>query len=92
MKNTIFGLIALTAMAFLLAGCPEAVVTYDTLAVVGWFSYPTIYLTDGSSNFSNPNSPVTGTDKTNATVTVTNDTTGVSTTAAYVAASPHGYY
>lgn len=51
--------------------------------VDGHYSWPVIYLTDGGSNFSNPNNPVTGNPITNATVTVSNETTGISRVASY---------
>ena len=94
--SLVTGLILLISVIFSVTGCvtpglEEAVLDYIDY-ILGFYSYPTIYITDGGSNFSNPYDPVTGTNITNATVTVSNETTGVSTTAAYVAASPRGYY
>lgn len=77
--------------SLVLYGCMQAVSTPGGYVYVeGWFSYPVIYLTDGGSNFSNPNSPVTGTALSNATVIVSNETTGVSTPAVWNASN--GYY
>lgn len=51
--------------------------------VYGYFSWPTIYITDTASTYTNPISPASGNPITNATVIVSNETTGVSTFAAY---------
>jgi len=75
----------------LIAGCEVVVAPQgEVYIIIGWFSFPVIYITDGSANFSNPWNPVTGTSVTNATVIVSNETTGVTREAVYSAAN--GYY
>lgn len=67
-------------------GCEIVRTSSGEYIIVGFFSFPTVYVTkDGSANFKSASDPVTGTDIKDAVVTVTNTTTGVSTTAAYTA-------
>ncbi len=60
--------------------------------ILWYFSHPYVFVTDGAANFSNPNDPVTGTDITGATVTLTNDTTGVSSSTAYTTGTVRNSY
>ncbi|MEA3494019.1 MAG: hypothetical protein U9R38_06500 [Candidatus Margulisiibacteriota bacterium] len=64
------------------------------ISVLGEFSYPNIYVTDGDVDFSNYSEPINGNDVSDAIVTVSNETTGVSTVLAWRAGNPmqHGYY
>lgn len=79
-------LILISLLAFSTIGCQGTTAEEEALVllyVMGFFSYPSIYLSDGTSNISDPNNPITGTPVTNATVVVSNETTGVSKTAVW---------
>jgi hypothetical protein len=84
-------LLALVSIAgFLLISCCARTVQGPIgfrLSVYSEFSFPSIFLTDGDVDYSNPFNPMTGTDVTGATVVVSNETTGVSTTLTWVPAS-----
>lgn len=76
-KSGLIGILLLASLALGGATCTpaEQQLLYFLL---GYFSYPTVYITkDGSANFANVIDPVTGTDVTNATVTVKNESTGL---------------
>jgi hypothetical protein len=80
--------IALVSVAgFLLVSCAMTHVSSSRYGVYGENSFPSYFVTDGEVDYSNPFNPMTGTDVTNATVVVSNETTGVSTTLTWVPAS-----
>lgn len=85
-KDIILVFTLISIAGFFLISCGMTHVS-SGYGVYGENSYPSYFITDGDVDYSNPFNPMTGTDVTDATVVVSNETTGVSTTLAWVPAS-----
>jgi hypothetical protein len=97
MKKGLLGAALLFVGVMILASCSTTSGGGGgTIYVLGAFSTPLVWLTDGGPNFDNPFNPVTGNDISNAAIVASNETTGAFSILTWItpaqSEAPNGHY
>lgn len=96
MKKWLLGLALLVVGGVLIVSCSTSTGGGGTTYVLGAFSTPVVWLTDGGPNFDDPFNPVTGNDISNAAIVASNETTGAFSILTWItpaqSEAPNGHY